>query len=118
MLELKSGEPCQVYAHGCGDDDVKWWPAIAWLAVDPSMPKHITLLSSTTRRQVGVGLEEKAVVRRYKGEIKEADKMVVREIMGEGDKATLMRAGDRDGWRHILEHTLRESTLPSLDSWS
>lgn len=89
------------------DGGVKWWPAVAWLAADPHLARHVTLVSETVRTLVGVGFENKVMVRKYQGQIREAEKVVVHEIMTEIiDSANLMRAGARDGWRFFLENLL------------
>lgn len=58
---------------------------------------------------MGVGFEDRVVVRKYQGSIKEAEKVTVREISNEMAGAAavdLMKAGVRDGWRFFLENTL------------
>jgi len=69
------------------------------------------LVSETVRALVGVGFENKVVLRRYQGNIGVAEKVTIREVPGDADVVgegggTLMRRGDREGWRFFLEHTL------------
>lgn len=67
------------------------------------------LVSETVRSLVGVGFEDRVVVRKYQGPIREAEKVTVREVSDEmagAAAAGLMKAGARDSWRFFLENTL------------
>jgi AAA family ATPase len=109
VVGVKTGDPVQISARDKERDDgaVKWWPAVAWLAADPHLHKDVVLVSDMEREFLGVGFENKIVVRKYKGDIAAVDKVVVKEIPSED--GPLMRAGERDAWRFFLEHTLFET---------
>jgi AAA family ATPase len=109
VVGVKTGDPVQISARDKEHDDgaVKWWPAVAWLAADPHLHKDVVLVSDMEREFLGVGFENKVVVRKYRGDIAAVDKVVVREIPSED--GVLMRAGERDAWRFFLEHTLFET---------
>lgn len=78
--------------------------------MDPHQNQRVALVSECTRALLGVEFESKVVIRRYKGEIADADKVTVREVFNEvADHTPFMRAGDRDGWRYFLENFLMEA---------
>lgn len=63
-------------------------------------------MSEAFRGLLGIGFEHKVLVRRYQQDVREVDKITLKELLEEEDPR--MKAGDRDGWRFFLEHILCE----------
>ncbi|KAI5804611.1 P-loop containing nucleoside triphosphate hydrolase protein [Pyronema omphalodes] len=105
-LGIKSGETVQIAPKDPENpSQSKWWPSVAWRAESPEV-RGAALVSEAFRGLLGIGFEHKVLVRRYQQDIREVDKITLKELLEEEDPR--MKAGDRDGWRFFLEHILLE----------
>lgn len=100
------------------------FPAIAWLAADAHLQRHIALISENVRGMLGVGFENKVVVGKYMEKVGDAATVVVREVEAEelvvptvgksgvaavavGERLRVgIEKGQVEGWKWFLEHIL------------
>lgn len=130
ILDIKAGDLCHISvaigpeeaAESIGELKARVIPAIAWLAADAHLQRHIALISENVRGMLGVGFECKVVVGKYMMNVEDAAAVVVKEVEAEegvtpisgksGVAAAVTRKklkvgiekGQMEGWKWFLEH--------------